>query len=170
MKNPNEYPGEAPSGAVSLAEPQRRAWKALFIAHPLLMEAVEKALVEAGVGNKAEYDVLYTLETAEGGRLRLNELAEAVVLSPSGLSRRVDQIERRGWVRREGSEEDKRSFYAVLTDSGREALDRIWDVYAETVAAHFGQHLSDDEAEVLRRAFTRMVLALRPQQAIFHKL
>jgi DNA-binding MarR family transcriptional regulator len=63
------------------------------------------------------YDVLVVLDTA-GGRLRMSELARAVVLSGSGTTRLVDRMQRSGLIVREPCEDDRRGFFAVLTEDG----------------------------------------------------
>src|SRR5262249_9211007 len=70
------------------------------------------------------FDVLIQLYEAPSQRLRMQRLADLVVLSRSGLTRLVDRIERAGLVRRELAADDRRGFYAVLTDEGRAVCER----------------------------------------------
>ena len=70
----------------------------------------------------SRYDVLLNLAEAPGGRLRMQELSASVLLSKSGLSRLVDRMVAAGLVRRERCEDDRRGWFAVLTDQGRSAL------------------------------------------------
>lgn len=156
--------------ASDLPENKRLAFKALFLASALVQDAIDVDMDTAHVGTKADYDVLYTLYNAEGMRLRLNELADMVTLSPSGLSRRVDHLEKRGWVRREGCDTDKRSFYAVLTEDGEKALDRMWEVYSQTIDRAFASQITDAEAATIRSVFSRIAHALHPDRAAFYEL
>ncbi len=50
--------------------------------------------------------------------LRMSELAEAVLLTRSGLTRCVDRLERRGLVERRKCPSDARGFLAALTEEG----------------------------------------------------
>ena len=68
------------------------------------------------------YEVLLFLNGSAEGRLRMSELADSVLLSRSGLTRLVDRLERRGFVRREQCPGDARGSFAVITDAGRETF------------------------------------------------
>ncbi|HWL64826.1 MAG TPA: MarR family transcriptional regulator, partial [Actinomycetota bacterium] len=80
------------------------------------MRELDEELQSAHDLTIGEFDVLRALFTAPDHRRRMCDLAEAVVLTASGLSRRVDRLERAGWVSRERSNEDGRSVETVLTD------------------------------------------------------
>jgi DNA-binding MarR family transcriptional regulator len=137
------------------------AWRSLITAHAVVVEKVERALLEAGLPPLGWYDVLLELSAAPGCRLRMHELARAVVLSRSGLTRLVDRLERAGLLRREPDPSDRRGSFAVLTDEGGEMLRRMWPVYAAGIAEHFGGHLSDDEAYALTEVLSRVLAANR---------
>jgi DNA-binding MarR family transcriptional regulator len=85
-----------------------------------------------------------------------------VVLSRSGLTRLVDRLEKAGLLRREPTPKDGRGSFAVLTDEGASMREKMWPVYAEGIAKHFGAHISDEEAQVLTRALGRVRAAARP--------
>lgn len=126
--------------------PRQVAWRLFLQAHALLTRRIHARLVEAGCISYDTYDVLITLAEAEGQRLRMSELAEATYFSNSGISRRVGRLESEGYLRREGSAEDGRVFYAVLTEEGREALREAWPVYEAAIGEEFGRSLSVAEA------------------------
>jgi len=87
----------------------------------------------------------------------MHELASAILVSRGGLTRLVARIEKAGLLRREPDPEDGRGLYAALTARGIEALRTTWPIYARGIAEHFGQHLTDEEVEVLDRAFSRIL-------------
>jgi DNA-binding MarR family transcriptional regulator len=91
----------------------------------------------------------------------MHELARAVVLSRSGLTRLVDRLEKAGLLRREPDPSDRRGAFAVLTDEGRDMLRQMWPVYAAGIAEHFGRHVSDEEAHELTEALSRILAANR---------
>jgi MarR family len=64
-------------------------------------------------------------------------LADAVVLSRSGLSRLVDRLEAAGLLRRAAVAGDRRGAYAEITGDGVRVLRRMWPVYSRCVAEHF---------------------------------
>jgi DNA-binding MarR family transcriptional regulator len=141
--------------APELSEEQLDAWKAFIRAQAEVLHTLSREL-EADQGLPLTYyDVLAQLSFA-GGRLRMSELADAVVLSRSGVTRLVDRMERDGLVRREACPEDRRSMYAALTPKGKRALEQARPVHFQGIAEHFARHLSDDEAKTLTAALGRM--------------
>ena len=64
-------------------------------------------------------------------------------LSPSGATRRVDGMVRRGLVARRQCPTDRRGSYAVLTDDGTERLREAAPTHVRGVRAHFIDRLSD---------------------------
>jgi DNA-binding MarR family transcriptional regulator len=143
---------------VRVPERQLAAWRALIGAQSRVVRRVERALAESGLPPLAWYDVLYALYEAPARRLRIRELAEAVVLSPTGMSRLVDRIEAAGCLRREPVPDDRRGAYAVLTEEGRALLRRMWKVYAAGIAEHFAQPVGRDAARI-RPPLERVVQA-----------
>ncbi len=67
-------------------DPKSHAWAVLLTAHATLIEKIEIALAEAKLPPLGWYDALWELEKAEGGRLRMHELARRIVLSRSNLT------------------------------------------------------------------------------------
>lgn len=137
------------------------AWRALILAHATVVEKIERALLEAGLPPLGWYDVLLELRAVPDRRLRMHELARAVVLSRSGLTRLVDRLENAGLLRREPDPTDRRGAYATLTDEGADMLRRMWPVYAAGIAEYFGDHVSDEEARALTEALSRVLAASR---------
>src|SRR5919199_6479091 len=80
----------------SLEQGREEAWRALITAHAAAVERIERELWEAGLPPPGWYDVLLELSVTPGCRLRMHELARAVVLSRSGLTRLVDSLEKAG--------------------------------------------------------------------------
>lgn len=123
-----------------------RVWRSLLGAHSRATAAIERDLDAAGVISLSWYDVLFALHEAPARSLRMHELANAVVLSRSGLTRLVDRLDKAGLVEREPCPEDGRGQLAVLTLAGTMALRRAWPVYAESIRTHFAQHISAADA------------------------
>src|SRR6185295_2062218 len=91
-------------------------WRAFLNAHARVTRAISRDLAAAGLPDLSWYDVLWALYR---GPLRVKELAEAVVLSPTAMSRFVDRVEQAGYVRREADPADRRALRITLTDEGR---------------------------------------------------
>jgi DNA-binding MarR family transcriptional regulator len=136
-------------------------WRLFLIAHAALIERIERELAAAGAIPLSWYDVLVALAQSPEQRLRMYELAEAVVLSKSTLSRLVDRLETEGLLRREPSPEDRRGAFAVFTEAGLAALEQAWPVYARCIDEHFARHFSDEEGAVLIAGFQRVLAGLR---------
>lgn len=142
--------------AEPLSDQQFEAWKAFIRAQAELLNVLSDEL-EAQRGIPLTFfDVLIQLSQA-GGRLRMSELADAVLLSRSGVTRLVDRMVGAGLVRREQCPEDRRALYAALTPEGTQALEKAYPVHVQGIADHFGRHLSDAEAKTLAAALGRMV-------------
>src|SRR5919205_752780 len=120
---------------------QLSAWRLLLEAHATTTELLEHELVVERGLPLSRYDVLLNLAESPDGRLRMQELSASVLLSKSGLSRVVDRMEESGLVRRERSEDDRRGWFAVLTDHGRSTLRRAAPVHLRGIQEHFARHL-----------------------------
>ena len=94
-------------------------WRELLDRHARTTSALERSLHEHGLG-VSEYEVLERLATGEKDERRMQDLAEAVHLSQSALSRVVARLEAEGLVMRSMCAEDRRGIFACLTDAGRE--------------------------------------------------
>jgi DNA-binding MarR family transcriptional regulator len=144
---------------------QLSAWRRLLEAHATVTELLEHELVAERGLPLSRYDVLLNLAEAPGGRLRMQELSASVLLSKSGLSRLVDRMVEAGLVRRERCQDDRRGWFAVLTDQGRSALRRAAPVHLRGIQEHFARHLEPEEVQVLATALARVVAAARAARA-----
>ena len=137
------------------------AWRSLLEAHAAVVELLAREL-EAGRGLPLGwYDVLLTLDQSPEHRLRMQELAQSVLLSKSGLTRLIDRMEAKGLVRREPSPSDRSGAFAVLTPEGRSAFRRAAPVHLRGIQEHFARHLDDDEAATIFDALSRVTAAAR---------
>lgn len=136
-----------------LDDDEMAAWRGFVGASAAVMGALEADLMSDYGISAGEYGVLANLSESEGSRMRMCDLAGALHLSPSGTTRRLDGLVRRGMVRREPSAEDRRVMLAVLTDEGREFLERIAPGHVEGVRRHFISQLSRTQLRNLASAF-----------------
>jgi len=111
-------------GAPWLDDAEMTAWLAFLEVSHRLDRAIEQQLRRDANLSHAQYEILSRLESAPGGRLRMSELADVIIVSRSGLTYQVTQLERAGLVRREKARTDERGVLAVLTAAGRAALRR----------------------------------------------
>jgi len=144
-----------------LEQKRNVVWRTFLTAHAVAIEKIERDLAEAEVLPLSWYDVLLALYEAPDHKLRMHELAGAILVTRGGLTRLVARIEKAGLLSREPDPADGRGLHAVLTGEGLESLRSTWPVYAGGIAEHFGRHLTDEEVEVLDRALRRMLAAAR---------
>ena len=103
-----------------------------------------------------DYGVLVELSEQEGGRMRMSELADRLLLSPSGLTRRLDGLVASGLVERHRCPTDRRGAYAVLTSAGTARLETAAPDHVEQVRRHFVDRLSRKQLEALADALDKV--------------
>jgi DNA-binding MarR family transcriptional regulator len=136
------------------------AWLDAFQANTLVVGALERLLRERFGLPLAGYEVLVRLaEVPEEEPLRMQELARRVLLSKSGLSQLFTRLSRRGLVKRRGDPENLRVTYAILTEEGREALERALPAFREEIEDRFAAHLTEEEMRTLRGAMHKVIRA-----------
>jgi DNA-binding MarR family transcriptional regulator len=107
--------------------------------------------LEAACGVPAlHFHVLQTLASAPDGRLKLQELAEAVRHSQSGTTRLVDRLEKEGLVVRHSCETDRRVTWALLSEKGKEIHRVALPVWEAFLSDHLLKGLTPTEADTLR--------------------
>ena len=142
-------------------DPKGHAWAVLLTAHATLVEKIEIALGEAKLPPLAWYDVLWELEKAEGGKLRMHELAHRVVLSRSNLTRLADRLEGAGLIAREDTPHDRRGYHCVITRAGLAMRKKMWPVYEAEIGRVFSKHVTVEEARAMGESLGRAVRAAR---------
>ena len=129
---------------------QLALWRAFLNTHARVTRAISRDLAEAGLPDLGWYDLLWTLYKQPSRSLRVKELADQVVLSPTAMSRFVDRVEAAGCVRREPDPDDRRALQITLTDEGVELLRRMWPVYARGIEEHFATQLDESGLRITR--------------------
>lgn len=97
------------------------------------------------------YDVLVSLIGAPGHRMRIQTLAESVVLARPGMTRLVDSIEKAGLVRREAASEDRRGYYVVMTEEGLKKYEDATAMHIKDLEKNFGQYVTQEDVNDLHR-------------------
>ena len=138
--------------STNLSETELRAWQAFLHAHHRVTRSLDAELREAHGLPLNAYDVLLRLARAPGRRLRMTELAERVMMSPSGLTRVVDRLVDDGLVQRERFEPDARVMLARLTDQGRQLLRRAARTHLRGIREHFTGQLSQAQLVAIAAA------------------
>jgi DNA-binding MarR family transcriptional regulator len=137
------------------ATPALRAWGQLLRGHAATTRLLSAELHEHGLTIN-DYEALLLLAQAEDGRLKRVELAQALVLTPSGVTRLLEGLEAAGLVERAACSADLRIVYAQLTELGRERLSAASCGHVGSVRALFEEYLSDDELATLASLLERL--------------
>lgn len=144
-----------PETAPLHASPALRAWRQLLRGHAAATRLLSAELQEHELTIN-DYEALLLLSQAEDGRLKRVELAQALVLTPSGVTRMLEGLELAGLVERASCEADLRIVYAQLTELGRERLSAASCGQVGSVRALFEEHLNDEELETLASLLERL--------------
>jgi DNA-binding MarR family transcriptional regulator len=132
------------------------AWRGFLRAHAALTRELDAELTEAHSLPLTSYEVLLYLHGSPGGRMRMSELANSVLLSRSGLTRLVDRLEREGLLERVRCEEDARGLFAAITDRGRSVFREARRTHLDGVRRVFLRHFSREELRGLGELWRRL--------------
>ena len=143
-----------------LNETEAVAWRSFIESVGDLMSAFESGLAEHGM-NLGDYQVLVYLSEAPDRALRMCDLADALRLSPSGLTRRLDGLVKNGLVARQPSEEDRRVMMAVLTPHGLRRLQKAAPDHVENVRENLFDHLNASQIKNMAGIFGAIQKGLR---------
>jgi DNA-binding MarR family transcriptional regulator len=133
------------------------AWRGLLRVHASLVRALDAELdAEHGVPITS-YEVLIHLADSPEGRMRMRDLADAALLSRSGLTRLVDRLERDGLIERAACSSDARGAFAVITAAGRDLLARARPAHRGGVRRRFLDHFDEDELVRLASYWERVL-------------
>jgi DNA-binding MarR family transcriptional regulator len=143
-----------------LTDDEQQAWRATVQLSQLLLRQLDRDLTAHGL-NGRDYEILVELSEAPDQRLRMTDLADATSQSRSRLSHQITRMEKRGLVRRDGCEGDKRGTFAVLTKAGFEAIERVAPYHVENVRRHYIDRLTPQQLEEVRSTFQPIVDYLR---------
>ena len=135
-----------------LSASEMRAWRNFIESVTILTAAIESDLAPFGLTN-GDYEVLVRLSEAENERLRMCDLATVLLLSPSGLTRRLDGLVTSGLVERVASPSDRRVMFAALTPAGQAKLAEAAPDHVASVRKRFFKSLNRDQVESLGEIF-----------------
>lgn len=138
--------------------PEIQVWVALLRAHASSTRRFNAQLVAEHGLTLNDYEVLLHLSHADGKRLRRVDLAERILLTPSGITRLLEGLERGGYVERASCASDARVTYAQLTDDGEAKLREAADAHVAGIREFFRDRFSRDELLALSGLLQRLPL------------
>jgi len=145
-----------------LSSREMKAWRSYIIASRRLLEALEIDLAGHDL-SMADYEVMAQLSEAPGRRMRMSELAQVAMISKSRLSHRMKVMEKAGWIKREECSEDRRGYWAVMTEKGWRAIVAAAPDHVASVRRRFIDQLSAKEQESITSTFSHVTDELRAQ-------
>lgn len=137
--------------AGGLTDEEQRTWRAFARSARLLFAQLDRDLSRDAGMVPGAFELLVILSEAPNRALRMNELAEATLSSPSRISHAIERLAELGWVERTTCPSDRRGWLAVLTDKGYEALAAAAPPHIEHIRTHLFEGLSDRDVAELGR-------------------
>jgi DNA-binding MarR family transcriptional regulator len=129
----------------------------LFLqAHKTVNARVDRDLRAVSPLSVAEFEVLWRLDHA-GGQMRFISLAQDVKLSQSRVSRQIDTLQAKGYVRREITGSNRRATFAVITDLGLSELKNAQLPFQKAWKTHFSDCISEEEMVIFGRCLKALM-------------
>jgi len=150
------------SSQVLRAQDIKGPWVNFLRAHAAVTRELSARLEAAHGLTLSDFDVLVQLYYAPERALRRVDIARAVLLTASGITRLLDGLERAGWVEKRACDTDARVSYAVLTEVGLKKFEAARRSHNDDVEELFGSRFSDEEREQLAELLARLPLAETP--------
>jgi DNA-binding MarR family transcriptional regulator len=149
---------QAKTPTIGPTTPEQVAWVALLRAHASAMRRFNGELMSAHELTLNDYEVLLRLAQEPERMMRRVDLAKSVLLTPSGITRLLEGLERCGYVERASCSSDARVTYALLTDEGYEKLRQASSTHVEGIRSHFAGRFSEEELETLASLLCQLPL------------
>jgi DNA-binding MarR family transcriptional regulator len=132
------------------------AWVRLLRGHAAATRAMSAELVSEHGLTINDYEALLYLSRAEENSMRRVDLAERLLLTPSGVTRLLDGLEKAGLVGKATCKSDARVTYAVLTDEGRTKLEEASGSHIASIRGLFEERFSEEELATLASLLERL--------------
>jgi DNA-binding MarR family transcriptional regulator len=143
-----------------LDEREHAAWRSFLTMHAQLTARLAHEMKRDADLSGADYSVLVGVSEAPCGRIRANELGAELQWEKSRLSKQITRMEERGLLARESCPTDARGSFVVLTDLGRQTIERAAPLHVEQVRALFVEVLTAEQLDQLREIATTVIDAL----------
>ena len=139
--------------------PELVPWVSFLRAHASIVRALSAELVAEHGLTINDYEVLLRLSRTPDKRMRRVDLAQEVLLSPSGITRLLVGLERAGLVERAACESDARVVYAQLTPAGTAKLREAGKTHVAGINREFLDRFDEDERGTLGDLLGRLASA-----------
>lgn len=143
-----------------LSEDEQRDWRSWITANLLIRDRLGRDLQEQCGLTLADYEIMVRLSEAPGRRLRMSDLAQLTLSSRSRLSHQIDRMQKAGYVDRQECADDRRGYFAVLTDEGFRTLEQAAPKHVDSVRRRLVDVLTPEEFAEFGRLNQKLVDAL----------
>ena len=143
-----------------LSTTEEAFWRALIRIVLSLPHRLDTDLVRAVGITANEYTTLMCLSEAPNRELRMADLANAAALSPSRMTRLVDDLQTRGLVTKRASSEDGRGNLAKLTPAGLAKLKAAWPAHLASVRERIFDHIDPSTISKAAQALSEVAATL----------
>lgn len=143
---------------------EQRCWQAFLESSALLLETLDRRLVDAHQLRLFDFLALDLLAKARGGSARMGDLAQALVLAPSRVTQQIHRLELEGLVRRSRSTKDRRGVIASITAEGRARVKPAARTYAQVVRENYLDQMSRRQMVAMGDSCRRITLPLRASE------
>ena len=133
-------------------------WRSLTRLAITLPRTLDDDLVRASGLSLTEYGALMNLSEATGRQLRMTDLASAMGMSGSRITRLVEDLQKRGLVMKQKSADDGRGNVTVLTDRGLQRLEQAYPSHLASARRHVLDHLKPRQVAALAAALTTVLV------------
>ncbi|CFQ39529.1 transcriptional repressor MprA [Yersinia frederiksenii] len=124
--------------------------------HSKLLENRNKMLKAQGI-NETLFMALITLDAQESRSIQPSELSAALGSSRTNATRIADELEKKGWIERRESHNDRRCLHLHLTEAGVEFLNQL--LPPQHKCLHFLWSTLDADEQQQLETLTRKLLA-----------
>jgi DNA-binding MarR family transcriptional regulator len=134
---------------LSLETAEIQVFVRLLRAHASVVRGLDRNLVSEHGLTINDYEVLIRLSRAPDRSMRRVDLAQQVLLTPSGITRLLDGLQRCGYVEKAACASDARVVYARLTDAGQAKLEEASHDHFANVQELFSERFSQEELAMM---------------------
>jgi DNA-binding MarR family transcriptional regulator len=146
----SEATATSPKPTCPANTPHGEAWGALTRTHAAISQRLQEALAQGDFPPLPWYEVLASVAEAPEQRMRMGDLAEALVITRGGLTKLVDRLVKAGLLERTFCADDRRVSYATLLPAGMTLLAEMRPVIVGELELAFSANLSVEQANELR--------------------
>jgi DNA-binding MarR family transcriptional regulator len=143
-------PATAAGSPLGTCSPHHQAWRSLAQTHAAVSGRLQDALAGADLPPLQWFEMLAALAAVDGHRMKMGELADALVITRGGLTKLVDRLVKAGLIERTFCDTDRRVSYASLLPAGAELLEEMVPIVSGELELAFAARLSERQAEQLR--------------------